>query len=136
MKAVVERVLLFLLGAFFLYAGAVKLWDVAAFTQSIEQYRLVTGSTAWVLALWIPWAECLAGTALWIKGLRVGSLWILAALLLVFEGILLTALLRGLDISCGCLGSGGEGGVLLAFLRNVLLLAMVFGLLFFRPRSA
>jgi hypothetical protein len=135
MKMFLEPLIRLFLGGFFLYAGAIKLWDVATFTQAVEQYRLVTGALAWAVALWIPWIECLAGIGLWVKPFRTGSLWILAGLLLVFEGILLTALARGLDISCGCLGSGGESGILLAFIRNLVLMALVLGLMFMRPRS-
>jgi hypothetical protein len=135
MKAVAECVIRLFLGAFFLYAGAIKLWDVGAFTQAIEQYRLVSGVWAWGLALWIPWIECLAGVGLLVKPVRTGSLWVIAGLLLAFEGVLLTALFRGLDISCGCLGSGGESGILFAFTRNLVLIGLVFGMMYMRPRS-
>ena len=135
MKAVAESVIRLFLGAFFLYAGAIKLWDVGAFTQAVEQYRLVSGPWAWGLALWIPWIECLAGIGLFVKPVRLGSLWVIAGLLITFEGALLTALIRGLDISCGCLGSGGGGGILFAFTRNLVLIGVVFGLMYMRPRS-
>jgi putative oxidoreductase len=135
MRGKLEIVVLFGLGLFFFYAGAVKLVDVATFMQSVEQYRLIDGFLAWGVALWVPWVECLAALGLWIKSLRRGSLWILTGLLVVFEIILLSALVRGLDISCGCLGSGSESSVLFAFGRNIVLLIIVIGLLALTPRT-
>lgn len=135
MKRKLEWGLLLALGLFFFYAGAVKLTDVAAFTEAVEQYRLVDGFLAWGVALWVPWVECLASVGLWIKGLRRGSLWVLAGLLIVFEGALLSSLVRGLDISCGCLGSGIESSVVFALVRNLLLFATVVGLMLLQPRN-
>lgn len=125
-----EWVLLAGLSLFFLYAGGSKLVDTQAFAESIGQYRLVTGMPAWWGALYLPWIECLAALFLWIRPWRAAALWILAGLILVFQGALLSALIRGLDISCGCFGKGTDSSVLLSFMRNLILLAPVGWLLF------
>lgn len=110
---------------FFLFAGGSKLWDVHGFTRSVEQYRLVSGNWAWYGALFVPWLECVLAIALWFPLWRKAALLQLGLLLLVFQGILGSALARGLDISCGCLGNGLDGGLLFALARNFVLLFFV-----------
>ena len=128
------RILMAGLSVFFLYAGASKLVDVAAFSVAIEQYRIVAQPFSWALALWLPWIECLAAIILWVPSWKKAALTILLVLLLVFEAARLGAYFRGLDISCGCLGGILETGVVVAFFRNLGLL-MVTLFLLCPPRS-
>jgi len=114
------------LSVFFLFAGGSKLLDIPAFTQSVAQYRLVSGQWAWFAALFFPWLEVILALALWVPALRKAALLQLGGLLLVFQGILVSALIRGLDISCGCLGNSLDGGLFFALARNCLLLFVVF----------
>ena len=115
-----------LISLFFLFAGISKILDPAAFSIAIEQYQLVGGTLSWIVALWLPWLECLAAVGIWRRDWRLASVLVLAGMLVVFEVALLSAIIRGLDISCGCFGSGTESGTLFSFIRNIFLL---FGLL-------
>jgi hypothetical protein len=121
---------------FFLYAGISKILDPAAFSLAIERYQLVGPTLSWGVALWLPWLECLAVLCLWIRNWRQAGLVILIGMVLVFQIALLSALIRGLDISCGCFGSGLESGVLFAFIRNFFLLGGIFFITFRQPRAA
>lgn len=91
------------LGALLIVASADKIGDPASFARSIEDYRLVSGTIAMVLATVIPWIELLCGL-LMISGVLVPAAAMVAGTLLaVFTLAVFSALLRGLDISCGCL---------------------------------
>lgn len=122
MKRWLHVVLLLIVSGFFLLAGLAKLPETSEFTRAILRYQLVGGGLAWVAALWFPWAEVIAATSLWLPRFRLAAIGLLIGMLLLFEGALLSALFRGLDISCGCLGTIGESGVTVALIRNLVLL--------------
>ena len=108
-------ILLFLritLAAVFLYTGAVKVWNFKQgdwatqdFYYDIENYQLISSSDALlIIATYLPWLEIAVGLALLFGRAVLGaSAWI-SLLLVVFIAALVSAWLRGLDISCGCFG--------------------------------
>jgi hypothetical protein len=123
MRRWLDPLLLAVLSLFFMYAGVVKLLEPVAFARDIQAYQITGPLLSGVAALWIPWIEWLAALLAWPRGWRTAALSLLGVLLLVFQVALLSVLVRGLDISCGCLGAGLETGALLALLRNFVLLA-------------
>jgi uncharacterized membrane protein YphA (DoxX/SURF4 family) len=90
------------LGALFLYAGAIKIIDPAAFALAVYNYHILPAWLVNMTAILLPWVEVVAGVCLvfglWIPG---GAL-IVSALLFVFTIALGFNLSRGLDIACGC----------------------------------
>lgn len=124
------------LSAFFLYAGLPKLADPAAFSLAIEGYRLFGPMLSWMLALWLPWIECLAAGMLWLPAFRVAAAVTLGGMLAVFQVTLISAAVRGLDISCGCTGSEDDSSIAMALVRNCLLLGLVLALLWTEMRRA
>jgi uncharacterized membrane protein YphA (DoxX/SURF4 family) len=90
------------LGALFLYAGAIKIVDPAAFTLAVYNYHILPPWLVNIAAIILPWVEVVTGTCLvlglWIPG---GAL-IISSLLLVFTIALGFNLSRGLNIACGC----------------------------------
>ena len=93
-------------GVFF-WAGWVKIVDPVAFARSIEGYQMIPQHvvvlTAWVL----PWLEIWSAVALWVApGFRKAAWGWIFAMLLVFTAAKVIAVLRGLDIQCGCTYSG------------------------------
>ncbi|MEX0321072.1 MAG: MauE/DoxX family redox-associated membrane protein [Puniceicoccaceae bacterium] len=122
MKNGVRIFLLIAIGVFFLASGILKLLDPAEFARAIMRYRIVGEDLAAVGALAVPWTEVVAGIGLCFKVWRPASLLLILMLLVVFEFALLSAWMRGLDIECGCLGSGMASTVQFAFFRNIPLL--------------
>ncbi|HEY0946170.1 MAG TPA: MauE/DoxX family redox-associated membrane protein [Opitutaceae bacterium] len=117
------------LAGLFVYAGSAKALAPAAFAADIANFRLLPLFESGLLAVYLPWLEILAGGALLIGRWRAGGALVVALLSAVFLGALLSARLRGLDITCGCFGhansEGGGGGIsgwLMA--RNGVLLAL------------
>lgn len=124
---------LVLVGGFFLVAGATKIPDPGAFQESIEAYRLVAEWPARVASLYLPMLEVVAALALLCRSWRVAGALILALLLVSFQGALGSALWRGLDLDCGCVGQGGGTTALVAFLRNIGLLGLLLLAFFPKP---
>ncbi len=124
------------LAAVFLYAGVSKLLDPAAFAVSIENYRLLPCAPSGWAALYLPWLETGCALGLFLPGLRLGAAALLAALCTGFCGFITSALVRGLDISCGCFGGAAEArsDLRLSLLRAALLLAVCVWLLVLERR--
>jgi len=90
------------LGMVFLVASIDKLADPAAFAASIGNYRLLPDSLLLFAATWLPWVELLCALGLIFGVLLRGASLLTLAMLLVFTLAVISGLLRGLDISCGC----------------------------------
>jgi uncharacterized membrane protein YphA (DoxX/SURF4 family) len=98
------------LGMLFIIASADKLADPSVFAGTIGNYRIMSTDLALVVATFLPWLELLCGLGI-LLGVRVHTnSAILAGLLVVFTISVIAALLRGLDISCGCFTQDPEAG--------------------------
>ena len=117
------------LALIFIYAGILKLRDPYQFAVSVEHYRIIGSRLSAILAFTLPWAEILCGLALLTRQWREGAFLILSLLLLLFVLALSAALIRRLDISCGCLGSANSSPAWVALLRALVLLGITIGLI-------
>jgi putative oxidoreductase len=93
-------------GLAFAVAGVEKIADPAVFGISIANYRILPGPLVLVPATVLPWMELLCGLCLLFGVLVRGSSLLVASMLVVFVGAVLSAVVRGLDISCGCFTPG------------------------------
>ena len=92
----------FVLGVIFIYASIDKIIDPISFSSTIDNYHISPYSLNNIAALVIPWLELIIGTFL-IFGIFInGSSFIAILLLLLFIFILTQALLRGINVDCGC----------------------------------
>jgi uncharacterized membrane protein YphA (DoxX/SURF4 family) len=91
-----------LLGGVFLYAGLGKIPNPQDFAVAMANYRLLPAAYVTPGALILPWLEVLCGLFLICGLFTRACAWVLLVLLLVFMGALTSALVRGLDIACGC----------------------------------
>ncbi|HEU4410412.1 MAG TPA: MauE/DoxX family redox-associated membrane protein [Polyangiaceae bacterium] len=113
------------LGALFLVAGALKLRDPYAFALEIANYQLFPALAPWLAAA-LPATEIVVGVAL-VAGprpwARAGAL--AAALLLgAFTVAATSAVVRGVNISCGCFGADSGPVTWLTVARDVGLVAL------------
>ena len=113
--------------AIFVFAGATKLGDPARFAVEIGNYRLVPPLVAGLLAVYLPWLEIALGLGLCAPRWRPAARLLAAGLLLAFCAALVAALVRGLDIRCGCFGGADGGGMSAgwALARNGVLIALL-----------
>jgi len=128
------RLARFLLGAIFLWASATKVPDMAAFAESVANYRIVPPSLVPVVAAALVGVEIAAGVALILNVWARAAALILAALLAVFTVGLAGALARGIDLACGCFG-GTAAATWWTVLRDLVLLAFALGVAASSPRS-
>jgi uncharacterized membrane protein YphA (DoxX/SURF4 family) len=122
-----------ILGVVFIYASIDKIDKPGGFAEAIYNYRMLPHATINLMAIVMPWLELICGVLI-IIGLFVrGSALLIGFMLLVFIVAISFALVRGLDISCGCFKVGGGHAMALDLLvRDILMLIaavliMVFG---------
>jgi uncharacterized membrane protein YphA (DoxX/SURF4 family) len=91
-----------LLGLTFIAASIDKIAEPTLFAKAIANYKLISGWPILLAATFLPWLELLCGLLV-LSGLYLrGSSLLLFALLTAFTVAVITGLIRGLDISCGC----------------------------------
>jgi putative oxidoreductase len=127
----VWRIVGFIIGGVFIYAGAIKVFDPIGFANDIDNYRILPWAIGVRLAFYLPWLEILCGFALVSRRLYFGGLSILTGLISVFIVASIVAKARGLDITCGCFGHASKNWSFSAHLAlDILLLAAVLALYF------
>lgn len=114
-----------ILGGVFLYAGFTKIVDPISFAGSIASYKILPYFGNYLVAATLPWVEALCGLLL-VVGYRARSAASLVVLLnLAFMAALVSTILRGMDIDCGCFSKTGEKtSAWTALGRDVVLLAL------------
>lgn len=112
-----------LLGGLLLAAGLSKVGDGWAFAETIANFRLLPAAGNQIAAVVIPWWEMTAGVLLVLNLWLRPTCWMASGLFVVFGGAVTSALVRGLDLHCGCFGTGGGGrtgvGLLLLDLAGI-----------------
>ena len=122
-----------LVGGVFLVAGVLKLPDPAAAVRAVRAYQLLPESLVAPVAFGLPVVEIAVGLAL-VLGVFVRTAAIVSALMLVvYLAGIGSAWARGLQIDCGCFGSGGpvqngQTTYLLDMLRDAGLLIVALAL--------
>ena len=113
------------LAGLFLYAGIAKLRDLQQFAVDVHNYRLTAWPLSILVAVYLPWLEIVSAIGLLFRRLYSGALATIGMLSLLFTVVLSLAWVRGLDISCGCLGKGGATSVTDALIRDLFILVVV-----------
>lgn len=122
------------LGGVYLYAAVLKIVDLESFAESVANYHVLPHALNYLVAATLPWIEALAGLLLLVgRKVRPATV-VLGGLTLVFIGLLVSAMVRGLDIDCGCFGKGDYTPPIEATLRDVGLLALAAVIWWRAPR--
>jgi uncharacterized membrane protein YphA (DoxX/SURF4 family) len=121
----VVRAAQILIGLVFIAAALPKIGDPESFASAVHNYRLLPMVLENLVAITLPWIELVAGLAL-ILGLRARAGGLIASLMMVvFTIAVAVSLARGLDVECGCFGTGDASRIgLRKLVENVLLLVL------------
>ncbi|MFI5144438.1 MAG: MauE/DoxX family redox-associated membrane protein [Ignavibacteria bacterium] len=90
------------LGGLFVYASMDKMANSSDFAKVIHNYKILPVSLENLLAIFLPWLEFVTGLFLLVGKYNKGALFIYNIFLCIFIIALTQALIRGLDINCGC----------------------------------
>lgn len=113
----------------YLWTGLSKLLDVPAFAASLRNYHLVPEALIPLLAYSIPILEIALALLLVLRPMSPG----VPLASLVFSSQLLivncSAIVRGLDVSCGCFGASSKSIDFKILLLDLMMMAMSYRLL-------
>ncbi|MBU8912055.1 MAG: DoxX family membrane protein [Desulfobacterales bacterium] len=126
-------------GGIFIYAGSTKLLEPEIFATLIEAYGIVPEGLLMPVAIVLPVLEVFAGAGLLFD--IKGSLSITAGLLVLFVAVLSYGIWMGLDVDCGCFGkedpeSRAFHGLKLTLYRDMVMItgvAFIYGWRRYRP---
>jgi len=123
------------LGVVFIWASIDKIAHPAGFAEAIYNYRMLPHWTINLMAIIMPWLELICGILLIVGVLWRGSAFMIGVLLAVFIVALSSALIRGLDISCGCFTVDGDHGIAVDLLVRDILMIIGVGILLANPKG-
>lgn len=95
------------LALLFLAAAPQKILVPADFAAGIASYLILPDALINFTALTLPWLELVVAALLLCRVWMKPALFLANAMLVVFLAALVSARLRGIDLSCGCFTSGG-----------------------------
>jgi len=107
-----------------------KIADPAGFAESVAAYRILPNVLVNPFAMVLPWVEVFVGLSLINRISVSGSALLAIVLSFVFLVAVISAMVRGLDIECGCftVAKSKVGWELIA--RDLILLGMSLVLFF------
>jgi uncharacterized membrane protein YphA (DoxX/SURF4 family) len=114
------------LGVIFIYAAIPKILRPDEFADAINNYRILPYFLVNLMAICLPYVELLIGIFLIfgfrIKAVSFGAL----TLMVIFIIAVFSAWIRGIDINCGCFGTGKEIISYKEIIRDIIFLLMAF----------
>lgn len=93
-----------IIGAIFLISGLAKISDPARFILTLREFRLFPEVIVPFTAIWLPWFELLLGLCVLVGLLHRTSALILACLNAGFLAAIVSVIVRGIVVDCGCFG--------------------------------
>ena len=93
-----------LIGWIFLLAGLAKISDPVRFLLTLREFQLVPGMIERFLAVYLPWLEFILGLFIILGILHRTSALFLGFLNGVFTLAILSVIIRGIEVDCGCFG--------------------------------
>ena len=104
-RAIAERICGLILAAVLLRSAASHLGNEFQFLSSLYAYRILGVEQAAAAASAVPTVQLTLAVCLTFGWWRRGAYLAAGLLFLVFVGVQISALQRGLEISCGCFGA-------------------------------
>lgn len=110
-RLLILRVLRALFGGIFIFAGFLKLIDLDGFENAIRSFALIPGEVIPYVKFLVPFAELLFGGAIAVGISVPRSAEVVLGFLVAFTAAVITKVLEGAEISCGCFGGLDNGSI-------------------------
>lgn len=104
MAAALSFVFRVVMGVIFLVSGLAKISDPYRFILTMREFRLFPEGMVPFTAVYLPWLEFVVGLFILIGLLHRPSAVILAGLNLLFTAAIVSVIVRGIEVDCGCFG--------------------------------
>ena len=115
------------IGLLLLFTGLEKIKDIPGFAESILNYRMLPQITINIFAISLAWIELFTGILILIGINTKESSIIVFTMVVIFTLGVFIALLRGLNIDCGCFGTVLAQKVgIMKILENLIALSLIW----------
>ncbi len=116
-----------ILAFIFIFAGIEKIKSPHNFAISIDAYWMIN-----FIVIFIPWLELFVGFGI-IFGYKLkANLYLYIFMMINFTVLILIAMVKGLDIECGCFGEHSTKVGFQKLMENLFIILLVFVLLKFK----
>lgn len=92
------------MGGIFTLAGLAKIADPISFYSTLMGFRILPDFLLNFMAVYLPWLELLLGLSVLLGILYTTGALMIAAINTIFALAIISVILRGIDIDCGCFG--------------------------------
>lgn len=114
-------------GLFFAAAGAMKAIEPHAFISAITAFALIPEPFVRVAAFAVITGEMFFGTLLMLGIAPRAAGMVLITAMVLFTAAIISALVRGIELSCGCFGAASADAIgPWTILRNALIITTLF----------
>lgn len=124
------------LGSVFVWSGILKIREPLEFAQNVANYRIFPAEISFLAGIVLPWVELICGVLLIIGLFRNAGALILVGLLCAFLVLIVTTMIRGIDVDCGCFGPIGRKVDYFLLLTDTVLLYLAFNIFLSSQRPA
>ncbi|MFH1756268.1 MAG: MauE/DoxX family redox-associated membrane protein [Candidatus Latescibacterota bacterium] len=114
------------LGILFILASIHKVQHPEQLAITVRLYEIIPAGLSNIFALFLAWSELIAGAFLVLGIFSKQSAMVVAILLTMFIAAIVTTLIRGLIIDCGCFDEKGDPVDSMLLFRNLLLLGVAY----------
>lgn len=123
--AALARLSAIVLGGPFLAAAVPKMLNAQAFAQDISNYQLMPEWSIGPLARVLPAVEVVVAAALLAGIYQAGAALLSLGMLTAFTVSIVQALVRGIDLDCGCFGDAAASPISMwSLVRNIALICL------------
>ena len=112
-------------GGYFMYAAYSKIVAPETFVSAINSYEMLDPNVVPFMAYTLPWLELFCGLLLALGVWACEARGMIVAMLLVFIYANASALVRGLEIDCGCTGAESSTSGWWVISRNAIFLGLL-----------
>ncbi len=124
LREAANLVLRMFLGGVFLLSGISKLLEPFGFLEDIYRFQLTGPRLSLLIAIILPWLEVIIAICFLADALVAGASVLATCLSTAFVFAITSAILRHLDIYCGCFGIGKQSIGWFTLVRAIILLSI------------
>lgn len=121
-KIILFDIIRLILAFIFVLSSIEKLKDPYAFALSVDAYQVFPDWIVNLSTLLIPWLELFIAFGLIFKFKLRANLILFGSLMIMFTLLVVIAMIKGLDIECGCYGESSSKVGLTKLVENILII--------------
>lgn len=135
LKSILLDLIRLALAFIFIISSIEKMKNPYAFALSVDAYQIFPNWIINLSVLLIPWFELFIAFGLIFRYKLKANLILYILLMLLFTLLVVVAIIKGLDIECGCYGESSSKVGLTKLLENILIMIGCFILYFFNIKG-